>query len=253
MGAVGDDVLGAAFLERRRRVAQGPRRIDDVVDEDAEAAGDVADDVHHFGFAGPFAALVDDRQRRVVEPLGQRPGADDPADVRRDDGDVPALEPGLDVRRHHRGGVEIVGRDVEEALDLAGVEIDRKDSIGASNGDQIGDELGGNGGPRAGLPVLSGIAEIGDDGGDPLGRGAAKRVDADQQFHQIVVGRIGGRLDDEDVLAADVFVNLDEDLLVGEAADARFGDGHFEIFGDRLDQRQVRIARHQFHGGRLRV
>src|SRR5437868_14864038 len=33
MGAVGDDVLGAGFLQRRRGVAQGAGRIDDVVDE----------------------------------------------------------------------------------------------------------------------------------------------------------------------------------------------------------------------------
>ena len=46
-----------------------------------------------------------------------------------------------------------------------------------------------------GLPVLPGIAEIGHDRGDPPGRGAAERVDADQQLHQVVVGRIGGRLD----------------------------------------------------------
>ena len=148
--------------------------------------------------------------------------------------------------------VEIVGRDVEEALDLAGVEIDRKHPVGAGDGDQIGDQLGRDRRARAGLPVLPGIAEIGQDRGDPLGRGAAQRVDADQQLHQIVVGRIGGRLDDEHVLAADILVDLDENLLVGEAAHARLGDRDFEILGDRLDERQVRIARHQLHGDVLR-
>ena len=49
---------------------------------------DVADDVHHLGFAGALAALVDDRQRGVVEPLGQRAGADHAADVGRDDHQV---------------------------------------------------------------------------------------------------------------------------------------------------------------------
>ena len=69
------------------------------------------------------------------------------------------------------------------------------------------------------LPVLPRVAEIGHHRRDPPRRGARKRVDADQQLHQIVVGRIAGRLDDEDVLAADVLLDDDEHLVVGEAAD----------------------------------
>ena len=38
VGAISDDVLGARLLERGGGVAQGAGRIDDVVDEDAEAA-----------------------------------------------------------------------------------------------------------------------------------------------------------------------------------------------------------------------
>ena len=83
--------------------------------------------------------------------------------------------------------------------------------------------------------------------GDPLGRGAAQRVDADQQFHQIVVGREAGRLEHEHVLAADVLVDLDEHLLVGEAAHAGVGQRHLEIVGDRPRQRQVAVAGQQFH------
>ena len=76
-------------------------------------------------------------------------------------------------------------------------------------------------GPR--FPVLPRIAEIGKDGGDPFGRRAPQRVDADQELHQIVVRRIAGRLDHEHVLAADVLVDLDEHFFVGEAAHARVG------------------------------
>jgi hypothetical protein len=87
---------------------------------------DVADDVHHFGFAGAFAALVDDRQRRVVEPLGQRARAHHAADVGRHDHQILAREARLDVGAHHRRGVEVVGRDIEKALDLPGVKVDRE-------------------------------------------------------------------------------------------------------------------------------
>ena len=43
------------------------------------------------------------------------------------------------------------------------------------------------------------------------------------KLHQMVVGRKRRRLDDEDVRAADVFLDLDEDLHVGEAADHGLG------------------------------
>jgi hypothetical protein len=51
-------------------------------------------------------------------------------------------EPVLDVARHHRRGEQVVGRDVEEALDLAGVQVERQHAVGAGMGDQVGDELG---------------------------------------------------------------------------------------------------------------
>ena len=50
-----------------------------------------------------------------------------------------------------------------------------------------------------------------------------KLIEGDKQFHQMVVGRIGSRLDHEDVLAAYVFVNFDEHLHIRKAADARLG------------------------------
>lgn len=112
------------------------------------------------------------------------------------------------------------------------------------------DVLGRDRRARSRLPILSGIAEIGDDRRDPPGGRAAQRVDADQQFHEVVVGGIAGRLQHEHVLAADVLVDLDEDLLVGEAADQRVGQRDFEIVGNRLGQRQVGIAGHQFHRAR---
>ncbi len=139
------------------------------------------------------------------------------------------LMPRLDVGGDHRRREQIVGRDVEEALDLPGVQVDRQHPVGARGGDQVGHQLGRDRRARARLPVLPGIAEIGQHRRDPLGRRAPQRVDADQQLHQIVVGRIAGRLDDEHVLAADVLVDLDEHLLVGEAADAGIGQRHLEI------------------------
>ena len=87
MGDICRYARGALFQQRLGGVAQRAAGIDDVVDQHAMAARDVADDVHHFGFARPFAPLVDDGERRV-EPFGERAGAHDAADIGRDDHDL---------------------------------------------------------------------------------------------------------------------------------------------------------------------
>ena len=98
-----------------------------------------------------------------------------------------------------------------------GVQVERHDAVDAGMGDQVGDELGRDRRARAGFAILPGVAEIGDHRGDAARRGAAQRVGDDQQLHQMVVGRERGRLDDEGIRAADVLLDLDEDLHVGEA------------------------------------
>ncbi|MNU68756.1 hypothetical protein D3C71_581310 [compost metagenome] len=56
---------------------------------------------------------------------------------------------------------EIVGGDIEEALNLAGMKIEGENAVGAGFGNQIGNELGGNRGAGPGLAVLAGVTEIG--------------------------------------------------------------------------------------------
>ena len=73
------------------------------------------------------------------------------ADVRRDDDDVVEVEALLDVAHHHRRGEQIVGRDIEEALDLPGMQVEREHAVDAGAGDQVGDELGRDRRARPGL------------------------------------------------------------------------------------------------------
>ena len=249
MGDVGADVAGAGLDQGFGGVHERAARIDDVVDEDAVVAGNVADDVHDFRHARLGAALVDDGEVDA-KALGNVAGADHAADVGRDHhgvGDVVFL---ADVASDDWGRAQIVGRDIEEALDLRGVEIEGEDAVGPGDGDEVGDELGRDGGARCGFAVLTGIAEIGQHRGDAAGRGAAERVDQDQQLHQIVVGGEARRLQDEDVLTADVLVHLDEYFLVGEALDGAVGEGELKVVGDSQRQGPVRVAGDQFHGAR---
>jgi hypothetical protein len=79
-------------------------------------------------------------------------------------------------------------------------------------------------------------AEVREDGGDPRGAGPSTGVDQDQQLHDVAVHRRPGRLDDEDVAAADILVQLDADLAVREIADLDSGQLDAEIVGDLLGQ-----------------
>ena len=252
MGDIGRDAGGAILEQGLGSIAERAAGIDDIVDQDAVLAADVADDVHDFGFARPVATLVDDGEQ-TVEALGERAGADHATDVRRNDHDVLEFVVFLDVARQDRHGVKVIGRDIEEALDLAGVKIERQDAVGAGLGDQVGDQLGRDRRARAGLAVLAGIAEIGNHGSDAARRRTTERVDHDQQFHQVVVRRERGRLDDENVLAAHVFLDFDEDFLIGEPSDAGLAQGNIKMFADRFGKMPVRIACENLHFGPPRV
>ena len=153
----------------------------------------------------------------------------------------------LDVGDHDRRGEEIVGRNIEEALDLPGVQIDGQHAVGAGPGDEIGHELGRDRRARPLFAVLPGIAEIGNDRGDAPRRGAPQRVDHDEHFHQMIVGRRGGRLHDESVLPAHILLNLDEDLHIGEAPHLRPAQRNAEIRRDRIRERPIGVARENFH------
>ena len=74
-----------------------------------------------------------------------------------------------------------------------------------------------------------------------------QRVQRDQQLHQVVVGGVGGGLDDEDILPADVFLDFHEHLHVREAADGSAGERQAQFRGDSLGQGTVAVAGDDFH------
>ena len=188
MRAVRDDLARAVLLERGGRLAQRIRGVDDVVHDHARAAGDVADDVHHFGHVGARTALVDDCELGV-ETLGDRAGADDASDVRRHDEEILViLLP--KVAEQDRRRVDVVDRDVEESLDLVGVEVHHHHALDAYRRQHIGHDFRGDRhAGRARAPVLPRIAEVGHARGDAPGRRAFERIGHHHDLHQVVVGR----------------------------------------------------------------
>ena len=131
-----------------------PAGVDLVVDDDRPLAADLADDVHQLGAVEVAdAALLDDRERRV-EQLGEVAGALGEAEVGDDDEVLEVLV--LEVVRQEVDGGQLVDRDVEEALDLALVEVHREDPVGAGDGDHVGDQAGGDRDARLVLLVATG-------------------------------------------------------------------------------------------------
>ena len=146
------------------------------------------------------------------------------------------------VAEEHRRGVDVVDRDVEEALDLVRVQVHGQHAGDADRGEHVRHHLGADRDPRRARPaVLARVAEIRDRGGDARGRRALERVDHHHQLHQVVVGRLAGRLQHEHVLAAHVLHDLDHHFAVGELAD------------DRPAERQVEVARHLLREARVGV
>ena len=127
-------------------------------------------------------------------------------------------ELGPKVIHKHRGAQQVVHRDVEEALDLVGVQVHGQHPVRAGTGDQVGHQLGGDGVAGLGLAVLAGVAEVGDDGGDAPGGGPAEGVDHDEQFHEVVVHRRAGGLNDEYIGAADGLIDGDVVFPIGKRA-----------------------------------
>ena len=216
VGNAGKDALGTVFAEDFGGGHQGAGGFGHVVDQQDVAALDLADDVHGLDPGGADAVLGDDGEFGA-EGIGIGAGHLDAADIGRDDGQVGGVRMALaEVADEHGLGVEVIDRDVEEPLDLRRVEVHGEHPVDAGGGEQVGDQLGGDRDARLVLAVLAGVAEKRHHGGDALGAGAARGIHHDEQLHQVVVGRRAGRLDDEDILAADVFVDLDEGLAVRE-------------------------------------
>ena len=98
----------------------------------------------------------------------------------------------LDISGQNRCREEVIGRNIEKTLNLTRMEIECQNPVGACRRHEVGDELGGDGCAGGRLAVLACIAEIRNNRGYAARRGALQRILNNQQFHQVVVCRIGG-------------------------------------------------------------
>ncbi len=90
--------------------------------------------------------------------------------------------------------------------------------------------------------VLTGVAEVGHHGGDAAGGSPLESVDHNEHFHQIVVHRLTGGLDHENVGAADGLIDGDKIFPVGETAHLGVTQGDVQVLTDGLCQRAVGVS-----------
>ena len=138
------------------------------------------------------ARLVHDRELGL-DHLGEALGLLGAAGVGRHRDDALAVQPEVaEVAREERQRRHVVDRDREEALDLAGVQVHRQDPVGAGDLEHVGDEARGDRLARLRLAVLARVREERDDRGDPLRRAELRRLDHQEELHQ-VAGRSGSQ------------------------------------------------------------
>ena len=243
MRCAGIDLRCAAdFDDGLRRVAKRARRVDHIIIEKAALTFYITDDVHDLALVGALAALVDDSKAHA-HLVGKRTASGNRAYVGgNDDHVLRVFELVEEILRKNRGRVQIVHRDIKEALDLRGMQVHCEHTVSACGFDHVGDELRGDRVTTLGLAVLTGVAEIGHDGGDTAGGCAAARVDHDEQLHKVVVDGLAGGLDDEHVASAHRLVDADGNLAVGKLVDRAVAHRQPQLAAHSLGERTVCVG-----------
>ena len=169
--------------------------------------------------------MADDH--RATEVLGIGVRALGAAHVRGSYGEIGDVHR-LDGRDENLAGVDMVDREIEETLDLVGMEVACHHPVGAGRTEEVGGELGSDGDARTVLAVLACPSEVRDDGDDLVCGGALGRVDAEQELHQ-VLRRREGRLDEEHGGSPDAFHVGGLELSVTERGDLEVAEPEFRI------------------------
>ena len=222
MGGAGIDLLGAAELHQGLgAVAEGTGGIHHVIHQHDGLAMNITDDIHDLADIGAGTALIDDGDG-AVQTLGEFAGAGDGAEIGGDDGDLvmgDVTEFFDKIGGQNGGAHQVIDGDIEEALDLRHVEVHREDTVHPGDGDEVGHQLGGDRVAGLGFSILTGIAVVGNDGGDAAGGSALEGVDHNEQLHQVIIDGAAGGLDHEYIGATHRFLDGDGNLAIGKGAD----------------------------------
>ena len=186
MGDNGDSTAGSVLNDDFGGLAESTASIGHVVNNDGDLAANITDQDHARDLIGTGALLVDEGKAEV-EAVGDGGSSLCTASIGGHNHTVLDLKVVADPAEGAGFSVEVVDGDIEEALDLRGVEIHRDDMVAASGLKHVSHQTGSDGRTRFILLVLTSVGEVGQDGGDAAGRGRLASVDHDEQFHDSIV------------------------------------------------------------------
>ncbi len=247
MADEGADAFCAIFAKEFCGRAERAGGLGHVVNNDDVATVNFADEACRLHSCGGDAALCHKADWEIEETRDGGRGFH-AADVGREDRCVFNERLIFDVVVEHRRRIEVIHRNVEKSLNLLGVQVESEDAVCACGGEQVRHEFACYRDARAVFAVLARVAEERDNRRDSLRGGAAHCVDHDEQFHQVIVCGPACRLYREDVATANILLDLDEGLAVGERCDIGFAKGNAHRIANFFCERGVRVACEYFHG-----
>ena len=178
-----------------------------------------------------------------MQAVGELSRARDAAEIGRDNDDVFEIA-FLQIRGEDGRRSEMINRNVEEALNLTGMQVDRHDARDTRRLHEVRDELRRDRLAAARLAILTRIGVVRHDGRDAVRRRPLAGVRHDEKLHEIVVDRLRGRLNDEDILAANALADHHLRLAVVEMTDVCIAKRHADVRCDLLRELGVGVARH---------
>ena len=201
---------------------------------------DVADNgVDHHAVVAH--ALFAAGRHRQVQHAGEVAGGLRVAQVRRHDDRV-LQGTAAEMLRQHLEGVQVIDRHAEEPVHLFRMQRHRQDAVGARRRQQVRDQPRGNRDARRVLLVRAGIGEVRDHRRDARRRRSPRRIQHQQQLHQVLLHGRHQRLDDEHVCLPAIDFELHAQTVVAEGGDGGRAESHLQPFAEGGRQLPVRVA-----------
>jgi hypothetical protein len=164
----GDSAAGTVFDDDLGGLAEGTASVGHVINDNGDLAANVTDQNHARDLVGTSALLVNE-SKAEVEAISDGSSSLGTTSVGGDNNTVLDLEVVADPAEGAGLSVEVVDGDVEEALDLRGVEIHSDDVVAAGGLKHVSHQTSGDGSAGFVLLVLASVGEVGQDGGDAAG------------------------------------------------------------------------------------
>lgn len=128
----------------------------------------------------------------------------------------------LNIIHQDRQRAKLVARDIEESLDLTGVQINRDVAVCAGGDNQIGDQACGDGHARLIFFVAAPVGIVWQNRRDPSRRGALERIEKNQELDEVAVNGRTQPLYQKNISPTDAALELYKDIFIREIVDVRF-------------------------------